>query len=176
MFALIAIALLISNILAAPHVPQDARKVLLREPSPELLSDIEPTFLKEASEEAREEFEKIVNDESLTIGEVRSKMNEWASKQGGDVQRDFEKAQKEFKEMEEAFDKAVSESTLSTAAKNVFQKMKVLSSDENQTEEQQEQNISDYLDSLPEDTRNEVNNFFINLNTDVVENMEKEAQ
>lgn len=86
MFALIAIALLISNILAAPHVPQDARKVLLREPSPELLSDIEPTFLKEASEEAREEFEKIVNDESLTIGEVRSKMNEWASKQGGDVQ------------------------------------------------------------------------------------------
>lgn len=78
--------------------------------------------------------------------------------------------------MEEAFDKAVSESTLSTAAKNVFQKMKVLSSDENQTEEQQEQNISDYLDSLPEDTRNEVNNFFINLNTDVVENMEKEAQ
>uniref|UniRef100_A0A914R3R2 Uncharacterized protein n=1 Tax=Parascaris equorum TaxID=6256 RepID=A0A914R3R2_PAREQ len=164
MFALVAIALSISNILAAPHVPQDAGNVPPRERSPELLSDIEPTFLKKASEEAREEFEKIVNNDSLTIGEVHSKTDEWASKQGGDVQagsllrfcarssqrfivainissfkRDFEKAQKEFEEMEEVFDKAVSESSLSDAAKNAFHKVKALSSDENQTEKQQEQ-------------------------------------
>uniref|UniRef100_A0A914ZNN6 Uncharacterized protein n=1 Tax=Parascaris univalens TaxID=6257 RepID=A0A914ZNN6_PARUN len=79
--------------------------------------------------------------------------------------------------MEEVFDKAVSESSLSDAAKNAFHKVKALSSDENQTEKQQEQNINEYLDSLPEDIRNEMDNFFIIFDTDVVEKTdEKDRQ
>ncbi|VDK57695.1 unnamed protein product [Anisakis simplex] len=119
-----------------------------------------PKFLKEAKPEAQQEFMAIVTDESLTINELEEKLNAWAAKQGGDVEKDYKMLEETAKkDADELNDAAESSSSLSQAAKDAFKHIDEIAADQNQTVTQLIKTIANYCENLPVSVLEEVMNF-----------------
>uniref|UniRef100_A0A914SF95 SXP/RAL-2 family protein Ani s 5-like cation-binding domain-containing protein n=1 Tax=Parascaris equorum TaxID=6256 RepID=A0A914SF95_PAREQ len=129
-----------------------------------------PKFLREASENARNEFWQILRNHSNTIAETHLKLQAWAAKQGDEVQKDFESAGEKLKEMIESLKEAISQSQLSEEAKDAFSHLSEIATDGSQTFGKQMLEIAKYMQSLPHETRQEMHNFVENAIKSVVHN------
>lgn len=56
------------------------------EPCPKTWQALQPKFLTEVTEEARERFDAIIADKSLSIAESEDKLSKWAAEQGEQIQ------------------------------------------------------------------------------------------
>lgn len=85
-------------------------------------------------------------------------------------QKDFENAGKKLKEMIESLNEAISQSSLSTEAKNAFSRLREIVSDGTQTFGEQIQKVVNYVQSLSEGTRQEMRNFLANAIKSAINN------
>uniref|UniRef100_A0A0M3I8F9 ANIS5_cation-bd domain-containing protein n=1 Tax=Ascaris lumbricoides TaxID=6252 RepID=A0A0M3I8F9_ASCLU len=129
------------------------------EPCPKTWQALQPKFLTEVTEEARERFDAIIADKSLSIAESEDKLSKWAAEQGEQIQSQFDDAKKKLQSMFAKEKEAIANSSLSDAAKQAFAKINVIIEDKRQTAEQHAQQIKAFMDSLSEDVRNEMKEF-----------------
>ncbi|KHN79726.1 hypothetical protein Tcan_05530 [Toxocara canis] len=140
----------------------------LLQPQWTTLELLTPKFLSDATAEARQQFAQIIFDNSLTIAQIREKLNEWAAQQGPEIQSEFEAAQMEMKSGLEQVSKAIPQSSLSDAAKEAFAKLQEMVADMDQTAGQQREQIMSYIDSLPQEVRSEMNGYIQSVVKDAV--------
>ncbi|VDK55328.1 unnamed protein product [Anisakis simplex] len=144
MFVLLATA-----VFAAPQASTDV-------PVPMDGAEFLPKFLEDSNEEGRKQFWTIITSKDATVANIEAKLNEWASKQSEQVQKDYEHAKDNLKKIISALKEAVEKSSLSAAAKDAFKMVDSIVSNTQQTFPQQVKAIFDYIKSLPEKTRQEL--------------------
>ncbi|KHN87802.1 hypothetical protein Tcan_10033 [Toxocara canis] len=159
MRTLIGIAVLASAIIAAPQQPSGVMTFDLMKPVVANLEPLMPKFLQEATPEARKQFWEIICNKEATIEQTQQKLQEWATQQGDDVQKDFQNAGAKIKEMIATLTTTIEQSSLSQAAKDAFKKLGEIAANDNQTFVQQMQQLADYMKTVPEDVRKEMQQF-----------------
>uniref|UniRef100_A0A0M3HFY6 ANIS5_cation-bd domain-containing protein n=1 Tax=Ascaris lumbricoides TaxID=6252 RepID=A0A0M3HFY6_ASCLU len=137
----------------------EAATLELMEPWPKTLQALQPKFLVEASEEARQQFDAIIADKSLTLSETEGKLSKWAAEQGEETESQFEDAKKKLRSMFEKVQEAIAASSISDAAKQAFAKIDDIIADKKETAQRRAQQIKAYVDSLSEDVRSEMKKF-----------------
>uniref|UniRef100_A0A914ZMW9 SXP/RAL-2 family protein Ani s 5-like cation-binding domain-containing protein n=1 Tax=Parascaris univalens TaxID=6257 RepID=A0A914ZMW9_PARUN len=165
----IIIAAFVATIYAIPQ-PQDESPPMVMRPSISRLAGLMPKFLKEASNDARKEFWQILRNNSNTIAETQSELQAWAAKQGDDVRRDFGNAGEKLNEMIESLYEAILQSSLSTEAKNAFAYVREIVSDKKQTFGEEIRKVVNYIQSLSDETRQEMRNFLANAIKSAIDN------
>uniref|UniRef100_A0A915BNM9 SXP/RAL-2 family protein Ani s 5-like cation-binding domain-containing protein n=1 Tax=Parascaris univalens TaxID=6257 RepID=A0A915BNM9_PARUN len=129
------------------------------EPCPKTWQALQPKFLTEVTEEARQQFEAIIANKSLSMANIEDELNKWAAEQGEQIQSQFNEAKRKLQSMFAEKKKAIANSSLSNAAKEAFAKIDEIVEDKGQTAEQHSQQIKAFMNSLSEDVRNEMKEF-----------------
>uniref|UniRef100_A0A914ZMS9 SXP/RAL-2 family protein Ani s 5-like cation-binding domain-containing protein n=1 Tax=Parascaris univalens TaxID=6257 RepID=A0A914ZMS9_PARUN len=140
------------------------------------LTALKPDLLSKLTPEAREQFLAIITDRSLTVGQIRDKLNSWVAQQGQEIQTEFEEATKKLHSAFAKVEEAIEQSSLSDAAKKAFAQIGKLAAKEDETAAQQAEEVTTIIDSLPEDVRNEMKNYVKSVVETAFEKIKSEVQ
>ncbi|VDK57165.1 unnamed protein product [Anisakis simplex] len=157
MFIAVLILPFITGLIHA--APTEHKSTALTKPTYVVVQLAAPKFLSDATWKGREEFAEIVLDHTLTIEEIGEKLNEWAKSQGPQVQENYEKAVEEVKAAIKQSRERLEKSPLSDAAKEAFAGIGKIFADKNQTMVQAYDKVKDYMATIPEGTRKEMDEY-----------------